>query len=118
MIHIVVMCMEPESKLIGIRVMQKRKSCGFSQEELAERIGYSKNHLSSIERGKQLPTTQFNFQICNILGETPDYYLIGKVTSEVDEITSLFGQMSSHAQNLALKFIKDYLADFKCSSSS
>lgn len=60
--------------------MTKRKECGLSQETLAEIIGYSKNHLSSVERGKYTPTTNFIIAICNALGETPDYYLIGTPT--------------------------------------
>lgn len=50
--------------------MTKRKECGLSQETLAEIIGYSKNHLSSVERGKYTPTTNFIIAICNALGET------------------------------------------------
>lgn len=40
--------MKIDKKLIGIRIMTKRKECGLSQETLAEIIGYSKNHLSSV----------------------------------------------------------------------
>lgn len=58
--------------------MQRRKALGLTQEELSEQIGLSKNHLSNIERGIYLPTTQAVMQICTALGETPDYYLILK----------------------------------------
>lgn len=74
--------MKIDKKLIGIRIMTKRKECGLSQETLAEIIGYSKNHLSSVERGKYTPTTNFIIAICNALGETPDYYLIGTPTKK------------------------------------
>lgn len=33
--------MEIDKKLIGIRIMQQRKAHGLTQEELAEKIGYS-----------------------------------------------------------------------------
>lgn len=36
--------MNIDKKLIGIRIMIKRKEKGLSQEELSEMIGYSKNH--------------------------------------------------------------------------
>ena len=42
--------MKLDNKYIGIRILQKRKENGLSQEELSEKIGISKNHLSSIER--------------------------------------------------------------------
>lgn len=37
--------MEINQKLVGIRIMQKRKEYNFSQEKLAELIDISKNHL-------------------------------------------------------------------------
>ena len=70
--------MNDSKRLIGLRIMQKRKKLGLSQEKLAEKLGISKNHLSNIERGKYIPTTELIFKICNTMGNTPDYYLIGK----------------------------------------
>ena len=72
--------MEKNSKLIGIRIMQKRKEKGYTQEELAELLGISNGHLSCVERGCYLPTTQNLFKLCDILGETPNYYLIGELS--------------------------------------
>lgn len=72
--------MEKNSKLIGIRIMQKRKEKGYTQEELAELLGISNGHLSCVERGCYLPTTQNLFKLCDILGETPNYYLIGEIS--------------------------------------
>lgn len=80
----VVILLNIDSKMLGIRVMQKRKEKGMTQEVLSEKIGISKNHLSSIERGIYIPTTKCLINICNILGGTPDYYLIGSI-SPVDE---------------------------------
>jgi len=60
--------------------MQKRKEKGYTQEELAELLGISNGHLSCVERGCYLPTTQNLFKLCDILGETPNYYLIGEIS--------------------------------------
>lgn len=60
--------------------MQKRKEKGYTQEELAELLGISNGHLSCVERGCYLPTTQNLFKLCDILGETPNYYLIGELS--------------------------------------
>lgn len=46
--------MKINPKLVGIRIMQKRKEKSYSQEKLAELIDISKNHLSSIECGHNL----------------------------------------------------------------
>lgn len=100
-------------KLIGIRIMQRRKSHGLTQEELSEEIGYSKNHISSIERGKFVPTTQFIFKICDVLGETPDYYLIGKLSHEAEEITELIKCLPSDTQQVFCHMLKIYLQEIQ-----
>lgn len=91
--------------------MIKRKEKGISQEELSEMIGYSKNHISNIERGKYVPTTAFVFEICNTLGETPDYYLIGNATENTDKITSLIKTLPEYSQNILLKLIELYISE-------
>lgn len=101
--------MNLDKKLIGIRIMQRRKEHGLTQEQLSEELGVSKNHLSSIERGVYVPTTQLLFQICNTLGETPDFYLIGKLTEEISDIPKLIQQMPAEAQTITRKLIETYL---------
>ncbi|MFJ4713097.1 Scr1 family TA system antitoxin-like transcriptional regulator [Streptomyces sp. NPDC088785] len=40
----------------GARLRSSREERGWTQEELAERIGYSSTHVSSVETGRKLPT--------------------------------------------------------------
>lgn len=101
--------MNADKRLIGIRIMLKRKEKRISQEALAEMIGYSKNHISNIERGKYLPTTTFIFAVCNALGETPDWYLIGSPSDSTDEITSLINTLPESQREILLKLIKCYI---------
>ena len=89
--------------------MQKRKSCGYTQEQLAERIGFSKNHISSVERGIYTPTTQFIFRLCDELGETPDYYLIGRSNGKTDRITDLIKGLSPKTQDIMCRLIETYI---------
>ena len=101
--------MELDKKLIGIRIMQRRKEIGLTQEQLSEQLEISKNHLSSIERGLYVPTTQLVFRICDVLGETPDYYLIGKITEDTNIIVQLLQSMPASIQKIVLKLIETYL---------
>ena len=89
--------------------MQRRKALGLSQEELAEQVGLSKNHISNIECGKSMPTTRFILQICSILGETPDYYLIGKITEETDRISELVKRLPDKSQYVLCRVLEIYL---------
>ena len=88
--------------------MQRRKELGLTQEKLAEQIGISKNHLSNIERGKNLPTVPLLFKLCDALGETPDYYLIGKLSADGEDLVELIGRMSGPQQDQARKLVKTF----------
>ena len=103
--------MEIDRKLIGIRIMQQRKAHSLTQEELAEKIVYSKNHLSGVECGKYTITLQFLFKICTVLGETPDYYLIGHISKESEEIAGLIRYLPPAEQNMYCRMLKLYVAD-------
>lgn len=89
--------------------MQRRKLLSLTQEQLAEKVGFSKNHISSIERGKYVPTTQLIFCICEVMGETPDYYLIGKTNRDTDTITDLVKQLPPQSVKMLSKLIEAYL---------
>lgn len=49
--------MKIDGKLVRIWMMTKRKGNGLNQEELSEKIGLLKNHISNIERAKYIHTT-------------------------------------------------------------
>lgn len=98
------------NKLIGIRIMQKRKELGLNQEKLSEQIGISKNHLSNIERGINIPTTACIFKLCDVLGGTPDYYLIGRIEPKIgNDIIDLLSKCPPNQQDFLKKFINLYL---------
>ena len=59
---------------------KKGKKRVIRKKNLTELLGISNGHLSCVERGCYLPTTQNLFKLCDILGETPNYYLIGEIS--------------------------------------
>lgn len=70
---------------IGERIKERRTSLGWSQRELAERMGY-KNHsvIARIESGKvDLPQSRLE-QFASVLGVTHGY-LIGLVDASTSE---------------------------------
>lgn len=69
------------ARLVGIRIKHKRREKNLTQEALSELMGISTGQLSCIERGVYFPTTQNIYKICDILGEEPNYYLIGHISS-------------------------------------
>lgn len=69
--------MEFHYQSMGIRIKTRRKELKIKQAELAEMLGISNNHMSSIENGHQKPSMDTFIEICNYLNVTPDYLLLG-----------------------------------------
>lgn len=103
--------MDINKKLIGKRIKHRREVAGLSQEQLAERLNLSKNHISSIECGNSLITTKCLLTLCSVLDGTPDYYLLGEFTPETDTITALVKRLSPDEQKVLLRLLTTYLDD-------
>lgn len=103
--------MDINKKLIGKRIRHRREMAGLSQEQLAEQLNLSKNHISSMECGKSMLTTKCLIALCNVLGGTPDYYLIGEIIPETDTITTLVKRLSPHEQKKLAQLLNAYLMD-------
>lgn len=55
-------------RVVGENVRRARAAAGLSQEELAERSGFSQQYLSGLERGKRNPTIVTLYEIAKALG--------------------------------------------------
>lgn len=64
--------MELIEVLIGKRIKEQRKKNKLTQEQLSEKLGISKNHLSAIERGVYRVQLETLVMIINCLGCTAD----------------------------------------------
>lgn len=69
---------------IAERIMDLRKKKGWSQEELAERLGVSRQSVSKWESGASVPDINRILEMSQIFGVTTDYLLKG--TGEQMEI--------------------------------
>lgn len=66
---------------LGLRIRNRRKELNIKQSAMAEALGISNNHLSSIEHGKQKPSMDSFILICSYLDVTPDYLILGTIHS-------------------------------------
>lgn len=55
-------------KLVGRNVARLRREKGMTQEEVAERSGFSQQYLSSLERGRRNPTVITLYELAQALG--------------------------------------------------
>lgn len=64
---------------MGKRISLRRKELNMSQNQLAEKLNISNNHISSIENGREKMSLDLFTKICNELQVTPDYLLLGSM---------------------------------------
>ena len=55
-------------KTIGQRIREKRKSLGWTQEELADNAEIDRSYIGGVERGERNLTIKVLCQICAALG--------------------------------------------------
>jgi len=58
-------------RLVGRNVKAARLNARLSQEQLAERSGFTQQYLSGLERGQRNPTIVSLYEIAQALGTTP-----------------------------------------------
>ena len=56
----------------NIAMKQARTEAGLSQQELADRLGVSRQTINAIEKGDYNPTIRLCIGICRVLGRTLD----------------------------------------------
>lgn len=56
----------------NLRLKSARAALDLSQQELAERVGVSRQTINAIEKGDYNPTIQLCKSICKVLGKTLD----------------------------------------------
>lgn len=52
---------------IGLNILYYRKEKGYTQQQLAEKISYSKNHVQQIETAKATPSVAILLDIAKAL---------------------------------------------------
>lgn len=82
-----------ENAMLGIRIAILRISKGWSQAELARRIGVSTSAVGMYEQGRREPSLGLLVRLAQELGVTTDYLLMGETPAsdppEVPELPSI-----------------------------
>ena len=64
-----------------------------------------------MECGKSLLTTKRLLVLCDVLGGTPNYYLLGGIEPEADSITTLIKKLSPGEQKTLCRLLVTYLEE-------
>lgn len=71
-------------KLIGLKIKERRKALGITQETIANILDVNPSHISNIECGRANPSLTSLIKIANILQCSVDYFISGEYTYKTD----------------------------------
>ena len=102
-----------DNKAVGTKIKILRENKNLTQEQLAELVNLSTNHISVIERGIKTPKLDSFVDICNALGASADEILcdvIEKATMlEASVLSNKLAQLTSSEQRKILAVIDTLL---------
>jgi transcriptional regulator with XRE-family HTH domain len=67
-------------KIVGDNFARIRREKGLTQEQVAERSGFSQQYLSSLERGQRNPTIITIYELSLALGTTYSNLILPEIT--------------------------------------
>ena len=65
-------------KEIGLKIKERRKAVGITQEYIANVLEVNPSHISNIENGRANPSLTALVKIANILECSVDYFISGE----------------------------------------
>jgi len=74
---------------LGQRIKQKRQALKITQQELAQSLGMTPQHISAIEQDKWAPSITLLPKLAEELGVSIDYLLTGKESVVTDTIPAI-----------------------------
>ena len=96
-------------KIMGQRIMVRRKSLRMTQEELAEKLGVSTQMISNLELGKKAIRPDNLVRVCEVLGLSADFVLTGTNTkTAVDAVAEQLIQLTAEELQMVSDMI-DYM---------
>ena len=74
---------------VGKRIRKRRQELKLTQEDLAQALGLTPQHISGIEQDKRNPSLSSLAKLAEELGITVDYLITGKEGVIVDAIPAI-----------------------------
>ncbi len=72
-------------KTIGLKIKERRKQLGETQEHIANMLEVNPSHVSNIECGRANPSLTALVKIANILECSVDYFISDEYTFKTDK---------------------------------
>lgn len=97
---------------IGRRIAFLREEKHMTQENLAEVLGTSIKHCSSVERGLACFSLEKLIQICELFDVTMDYLVRGWQESDVKNVPPMCIEMFTNSNEHERNLLNEYLLMF------
>jgi len=96
-------------KQMDLRIMTRREYLGLTREGLCDFVNISPQFLSEIERGVKGVSAETLYKLCEGLGATADYILMGKDDiADVSTITKMLETLDKKYLPLAEDLLKTF----------
>src|SRR5579871_6163522 len=89
---------------VGLRVKQRRRELGLSQDAPAQRAGISKSFLSDLETGKRSLGAETLLDLGRAMGLSLDYLMTGKESSNQRPEVQIPASLATFAAKEGLSF--------------
>lgn len=101
-----------DKQRIGAQLLDLRKSRGWTQEYVADRVGVNRSTVSNIERGTRSLTLETLRKFCDLFSVEVSYFSIEADADEVvdvlERLRTLFGEVSDSEREMMLREIMRY----------
>lgn len=84
---------------MGEKLLKLRKARQWSQEELAEKIGVTRQAVSRWESGSAKPDAEKIIALCDLFGVSADYLLREEYAGETQSVTQMSAQVQEKRSN-------------------
>ena len=100
-------------KDIGMRIRTIRRSRKMTQEQLADKVGVGITHISHIETGNSMPSSQVLVDIINALGCSADELLCIEIEKARPLYNSWVNELVADCNKQEIKLITDTMVALK-----
>lgn len=102
--------LDPGKVKFGAFVQKHRKAMGYTQQELAEKMGITLKSVSYIECGLTYPSQENIFKLAEILDMSLDEFVFSRTRFndmlDMGEINNLLNNLSADDQEMVINIVK------------
>lgn len=94
---------------IGARIKQTRTQRKITQEQLAEMIDVTVQYISDLERGVTGCSVETIVKLCQVLGVSSDFLLLGKCSSPDPQLEQKLAEIPPEQKAAVLEILEKVL---------